>query len=469
MRYFCSLTPETLAKGYQKHLTASDIAWECRLDLLDDIPTFLRETHQEWMATYRTNAHGGAGDKKERENIGWKLRLEALDQGASWLDLEWDEKGLAGKVLEARRRGAKVVLSHHEMEDSKDLEALSRMGHELQVDVVKYICVGRSFNDFIRQRQAYGKQGENFVHFYMGDEFKSTRLLSVVYGAPFSFFSPQDTASPAPGQLNEHDLNILRSLQKSAPIKLFAIIGLPVAHSLSPAFHQPKIQAHCAQSLYLNFPMESFQELDACLQTFSDLNGLSITKPMKEHALKWLNQHSATEQLCALPSVNTLYRDHEKFKGANTDMMAIDETLADFEKRQKGRRLRILGCGGLGKAALQVALDRGWQVEITNRNSDRLRSVPSNCIKLEWQNRHQTGCDLLFNATSVGMGDSKLSPLDYIPSGVKAVCDTIYHPRTTRLLQLAKEQGIETFDGPDFFKKQAQHQNRFFLNTLKHS
>ena len=470
MKFFCSLTQAMVDDSVQNLFTSKAVGWECRLDLLSSIPPFLTTCEQVWMATYRTVAHGGQGEKHLRNEQGWQSRMEAVRLGASWLDLELDEECIQEKMAEARAGGAKTILSAHYFDSKIKWEDTLENAARHEPDLIKLIGMGANFRDYVLQRDLYKACQRPLVHFFMGQEFQSTRLLSLWYGAPLTYFSPTIYVEPAPGQIHENHMDEFLEMDVSKPLSLFAIAGYPVAHSMSPAYHQPKLRQVERNSLFLNFPIENAEELRLALQNFPELHGLSITKPLKEIA-----SHVATPCQCNtensktnMPPVNTLIPTKKGLRTANTDCMAIRNILYSGEILPNKPVIRILGIGGLGKAAIKVAIELGFKVQVSNRSAAKVDALreEGTVEKLKWEDRHNPGCDILFQATSCGMGDTNECPLDYLPAGTRKVIETIYHPRETRLLRMAKTIGLECVDGQTFFFKQAEYQNQIFLDTL---
>ena len=152
-----------------------------------------------------------------------------------------------------------------------------------------------------------------------------------------------------------------------------------------------------------------------------------------------------------------------------------------FEVR--GKKITIVGCGGAGKAIqIQAALDGARELAIFNRSVARGQEMA------DLINRHTSTkatfyplgdeallkeqlatSDLLINATNIGMGelkdqsfirDSSLLPRDLF------VCDIIYNPAKTKLLQQAEERGCRImngvgmiiYQGAEAFKKWTHHE-----------
>lgn len=267
------------------------------------------------------------------------------------------------------------------------------------------------------------------------------------------------------------DLSSREQLDAGAdhPARL-AVLGHPVAHSLSPQLHQPALEASEAGMRYIRLEVEPGKIREA-LQRLRELEflGANVTVPHKFEALDACNEVDASARV--LGAVNTLLFDGEETLGFNTDgpgfVRAIHE---EFVVDVKDLRVMIVGAGGgAGQAiASQCALEGCEQLVLVNRSldkaealaqrlapyfsserlegpGDRLQVLPLDSPELVATSDH---IDLIVNTTSVGLKRTDPSPL----AGAclqphHLVYDTIYSPPQTRLLQEATSHGARTANG----------------------
>jgi 3-dehydroquinate dehydratase type I len=420
-------------------------------------------TKQPLLATYRSKPHLGQGDLTARDDKGWKWRTRCLDGGFDLIDIELDEPGLEERIAEVHEKGAKVVLSHHDVEGDASLPEAMDRALETKADVIKIIGMGRGAQDFATQRALYRDAADRtLICFFMGPEHAGTRVLSMVYGAPFTFLTLQSEHAIAPGQLTARDVD---EIYKPHDVphegwRLFAVIGSPVGHSHSPEFHNPRLNVQNPANLFLPLPCADDQDFAILEDTFPELCGLAVTKPMKEPAFKradsFLDPDSAK-----LGALNTLVFEEGKAKGANTDLLAMIEILRDLGNKGP---IRILGYGGLGKAVVRACATLGLTAEICNRTPGRIADLPKGVTEIPWEDRHREGVVMIVQATSAGMAPNiGGSPLDHIPGTAKYLIETIYNPLETKLTQMARAAGLRIYDGMELFDRQARIQNRVFL------
>jgi len=119
-----------------------------------------------------------------------------------------------------------------------------------------------------------------------------------------------------------------------------------------------------------------------------------------------------------------------------------------------------LGAGGAARAAVFGLKERGAEISILNRNvaaAQKLaRQAKARTVKR--QDLKKLDFDVIINATPVGMGNTRESPLNPEEIRAKIVFDMVYDPAETRLLKLAKERGAEGIPGSVMFVHQAARQ-----------
>jgi 3-dehydroquinate dehydratase/shikimate dehydrogenase len=209
--------------------------------------------------------------------------------------------------------------------------------------------------------------------------------------------------------------------------------------------------------VYLALHAKTLKDLLACVRDIP-IHGLSITMPYKEAILPHLdNTDSHTAKIGAC---NTVVRAQDgKLYGFNTDTAGVVRPL---ERRLALDRAKILvlGAGGAARAAVFGLKERGAEVYILNRSIEPARKLArqarARILKRADLKKHSF--DVIINATPVGMGNSRESPLneDEITAGI--VFDMVYDPSETKLIQLAKARGAETIPGIEMFVHQAARQ-----------
>src|SRR5262249_44105430 len=157
----------------------------------------------------------------------------------------------------------------------------------------------------------------------------------------------------------------------------------------------------------------------------------------------------------AVGAVNTVTERDGKFYGENTDVHGVRAALASVNFSPDGRRAVILGAGGAARAAA-AALSKAERVTVLSRSGKVQTGWPDNVEFDSLSNISAHSCDLLVNATPVGMiPASDASPIEG-PIPAEIVLDMVYTPAKTRLLSNAEAQGKTIISGTVMFLAQAQ-------------
>ncbi len=263
--------------------------------------------------------------------------------------------------------------------------------------------------------------------------------------------------------------------------KIVALLGDPVAHSLSPAIHN-----HIYATLnlpYVYIPLNvSAADVRSVVKTLRRVNfcGANVTIPHKQAVVYLCDTISPLSKI--IGAVNTLYMSNGKLHGTTTDAEGFFAALAADGVTPADKNIVILGNGGTARTLCSAMALRKDAASITlvGRNSDKI-----NNLALEINNA--TGatiktssfsddalasvckdCTLLLNCTNVGMHpDLSQSPLDnsfFHPT--MYVFDTIYNPHETLFLSRARAAGCKTQNGLRMLLLQALASHTYFTNTV---
>lgn len=237
-----------------------------------------------------------------------------------------------------------------------------------------------------------------------------------------------------------------------------AVIGDPVAHSLSPAVHNAAFAATSLDWVFvaLRTPAGGAGAvLDA--MAASSLGGLSVTMPLKAEVAAHLG--SLDPLAASLGAVNCVARHGEDLVGHNTDASGFAAWLAAAGHPLADARVVVLGAGGAGRAVVAGALAAGaHSVVVVNRSSGPAAAAaalgPQRCSVGGLDD--VASADVVVNATSVGMSGQPGCPL---PDGSlragQVVADLVYDPVDTELLRAAREVGAVALDGVGMLVHQA--------------
>lgn len=245
-----------------------------------------------------------------------------------------------------------------------------------------------------------------------------------------------------------------------------AVLGHPIAHSISPAMHNAALaEAATTERSYAAWryyridvtPDDLPKALDILWQ--KGFRGINLTVPHKVIAFSKIAQVDTAAQ--PVGAVNTLRRGAEGWEGFNTDgyglAAGVRETLrADL----RGAHVILVGAGGAARGAAVECLHHKcaslWVVNRTRENLQQLfeslsplaHGIPFHGFVPSSPPHDLPANALVVNATSAGLRESDPPPIDLAslprPAGV---FDMIYNPPETRLLRQAAFLGLPHANG----------------------
>jgi shikimate dehydrogenase len=243
--------------------------------------------------------------------------------------------------------------------------------------------------------------------------------------------------------------------------KLFAVIGDPIAHSMSPLMHNDLFQNYAIDAHYLPFHIkkESLQDAVKGLKTLG-VSGFNVTVPHKVDIIGLLDQIDPLAE--AIGAVNTVVNVDGKLIGYNTDGNGYVRGLTARLDNIQEKSVLIIGAGGAARAIFFSLAHAGVKrLDIVNRTIDKAQELINECpydvtSTVYGKKAAETilaDYDVIIQTTSIGMSPhTDVTPLDLtnLKSGA-FVSDIIYNPLETLLLKEAKEQGADTQNGIDMF------------------
>lgn len=133
-------------------------------------------------------------------------------------------------------------------------------------------------------------------------------------------------------------------------MKKFAVLGHPVAHSLSPTMHAANFASIGFDATYEKFDVEPEKLADFIKQKQAEgYSGLNITVPHKIAVIPLLDR--LDESVKRYGACNTIkFEDDGTLSGYNTDVIGFITGLAAHGFSIKGKKVVIIGCGGAGSA-----------------------------------------------------------------------------------------------------------------------
>jgi shikimate dehydrogenase len=133
----------------------------------------------------------------------------------------------------------------------------------------------------------------------------------------------------------------------SSNIKL-SLIGKDIAHSKSPHMYRQLLDVDFDYDL-LDISEEA--ELPTACDLLEQYAGVSITAPYKKH---YLSQVELDDDVKELGAINCLYKKDDKLFGANTDYLAVKESLEKILSNNPGLKIYLLGNGSMSRITKHI-------------------------------------------------------------------------------------------------------------------
>lgn len=239
-----------------------------------------------------------------------------------------------------------------------------------------------------------------------------------------------------------------------------AVIGSPVTHSLSPLLHNAAFNSLGMDWEYLALEITE-SELDEVLAQMrsGNLGGLSVTMPLKTRVASLVDECTSTAE--KLSAVNCVVANEKGLIGHNTDGDGfLNGLIHEAQFDPKGKKVAVIGAGGAARAVIEALARSGAaSIMVVNRTPAKAESAADLAgeVGAVGTLKDISGADLVVNATSIGMKDSQVDipcSVDLLHSS-QLVVDLIYHPLETRWISLAKQKGIDSYNGVSMLLFQA--------------
>lgn len=258
-------------------------------------------------------------------------------------------------------------------------------------------------------------------------------------------------------------------LMIDAATQLCAVIGNPVAHSLSPRMHNAAFEAASLNYVYLAFKVEDAGSCLAGMRALPSFRGMSVTIPHKQAVMAHLDEIDPIAR--RVGAVNTVVNTAGRLRGLTTDgpgtLRAFEEAGVDLE----GRRVLFVGTGGAVRSVAFAMSETGRLAAIT-----LLGRTAANVASLAYDLSAATPCpvmigslsedlrgamgehDVVIQGTPVGMYpetmDQTVIPAECLRSE-QVVFDMVYRPMKTRLIREAEAAGCQVILGAEMLLHQA--------------
>lgn len=245
-----------------------------------------------------------------------------------------------------------------------------------------------------------------------------------------------------------------------------ALLGSPVAHSLSPEIFQFLASRARKNVRYIRLDVEP-RRLPGALRSLrrAGFSGANVTAPLKQDALRLADRLSPEAE--TIGAVNALRFDKSRLFAHNTDGPAFLSVLKESGAPLKGQEAVVFGAGGAARAVCWALHKAGLaKVVVAARKprqasvlASRMSKLPGRTVfrGIPWREAGAARASIWINATPAGMRGvpgRAVFPLGK-GAGKAFAFDLIYLPPRTPFLRQAAARGMRTVPGLGMLVKQA--------------
>lgn len=233
----------------------------------------------------------------------------------------------------------------------------------------------------------------------------------------------------------------------------FGLVGRNISYSFSRGYFADKFKKESLPHSYVNFDLQSIEELDDIIRNTPNLKGLNVTIPYKEEVIPILDD--LNKRARKIGAVNTIrITRYRKLIGYNTDYYGFKNSLKPHLKKHHKRAL-ILGTGGASKAIAYALKKLKIQYDYVSRTEKE-------GVKFLYTDLTEdiiSSYNIIINCTPIGTYPDVNAcpdiPYDAITER-HILYDLIYNPEQTKFLSCGDIKGATTINGLEMLKLQAE-------------
>src|SRR5512142_2717283 len=363
------------------------------------------------IATCRRVQNGGKFKGSLAAQLDVLLKAGAAGCHIVDIDLESAESLRAGDLDKLRGRAA-MLLSFHDFKHTRKIDDTFARMKPFAPDFYKLVTTATSLYDNVLMMKFLQENHDRYslVGLCMGEQGIISRVLGLRAGSIFTFAAAGRGEETGPGQIAAAELrSVYRIDSVDAATRVYGVAGDPVEHSLSPVMMNAAFRREAVNAVYLGLHAKKIDDLIRCAREIP-LSGFSVTMPYKEEIISELEK---TDPLSAqIGACNTVIRGQDgRLFGFNTDVAGV---VAPLEQHVglSGSKVLVLGAGGAAKAAVFGAKARGADVFILNRTPAEGQKLAkkAHAKSIKRTDVAKMQCDVIVNATPVGMGGNGQMP-----------------------------------------------------------
>lgn len=241
-------------------------------------------------------------------------------------------------------------------------------------------------------------------------------------------------------------------MRVTARTRVFAILGDPVTHSLSPAMHNAAFAALGLDAVYVALREDASAVAQLMRALAGNGGGGNVTIPHKTVAAKAVDSmRGPTPDAC-----NTFWAEEGRLVGDNTDVVGVRDTLVALGAgKANPARWLVIGTGGSARAVAQAAADLGAGLAVRSRSPERATSFLESVRGLGVMQAEPGECQVIIHCTPAGLAPDDTLPVSpkELPAA-KWALDLVYAPGETGWVKAMRAAGCTASDGREVLLRQ---------------
>lgn len=236
--------------------------------------------------------------------------------------------------------------------------------------------------------------------------------------------------------------------------ELYGLVGRRLSHSFSRDFFNRKFESENIDAKYVNFELDSIDELPSAIERNPSLRGFNVTIPYKKDVMRFLDD--IDPRAAKIGAVNVVRVEHDgsrtRLIGYNSDVIGFSDSIAPL-LNDSHRRALILGTGGASRAVAESLRGLGLEFSFVSRTPS------AGDLGYDELDEHvMSEHTVVVNTTPLGMFPNVDScppiPYDLLTPG--HLCyDLTYNPENTKFMKECAARGAVTKNGLEMLLLQA--------------
>ena len=226
--------------------------------------------------------------------------------------------------------------------------------------------------------------------------------------------------------------------------RVFALLGDPVAHSLSPAMQNAAFRALGLRAVYVALRCSTDDVAPLMRALARAGGGGNVTIPHKEAAALAVDRR--LDEAAEVGACNVFWREEDAVAGGNTDVEGLLRAVEPLEPPPAP--WLIVGTGGGARAAAVAASRCGVRVAVSSRSPERAGAFTRWIVEQGIGSAAPRECRLVINATPLGLRPDDPLPVEPgLTPQASVAFDMVYRTGETPWVRAMRAAGCRAADG----------------------